>query len=226
MATALQSRVTTAPNPSADSRTAVVCFVVFAIAWTALAIDPHYRDAWLLENLLIFAAIPALVLTRRRFRFSDRAYVQMTAFLLLHAIGSHYTYSEVPVGAWARDALDLSRNHYDRVVHFAFGLLFLRPLLELSIGRARGLGPYAIAWIGLAGIAALSTAYELLEWLAAIAVAPDAGTAFLGTQGDVWDAQKDTALACGGAIVALWFEPLNAGGEDPGSRATQHSQAR
>jgi len=226
MAIALSSRAESTPDPTVDSRTSVACFVLFAIVWTVLAINPHYRDAWLLENLLIFASVPTLVLTRRRFRFSDRAYVQITAFLLLHAIGSHYTYSEVPAGAWARDAMDLSRNHYDRVVHFAFGFLFLRPLLELSIRRARGLGPYAIAWIGLAGIAALSTAYELLEWLAAIAVEPDAGTAFLGTQGDIWDAQKDTALACGGAIVALWFEPLDTGGEPPAADAREHSQAR
>ncbi len=189
-----------------ESRVPLACFVVFLIVWVALAIAPHYRDAWLLENILIFASVPVLVLTRSRFRFSDRAYVQMTAFLLLHAIGSHYTYSEVPAGAWAADAFDLSRNHYDRLVHFSFGLLFLRPLRELSLGKARGLGFFAIAWLSVAGIAALSTAYELLEWMTAIVVDPTAGTAFLGTQGDVWDAQKDTALACGGAVVALLFE--------------------
>lgn len=189
-----------------ESYVAATCFGVFLLVWTALAVNPHYRDAWLLENLLIFVTVPALVLTRSRFRLSDRAYVQITAFLLLHAIGSHYTYSEVPAGAWLRDGLDLSRNHYDRVVHFSFGLLLLRPSLELTVGDARGLGRVAFAWIGLAGIAAMSTGYELLEWVTAIVVDPDAGTAFLGTQGDVWDAQKDTALACLGALVALGFE--------------------
>jgi len=190
----------------AGDRVPIACLIVFVVVWTALAIEPRYREAWLLENLLIFVAVPLLVLTRARFRFSDRAYVQMTALLLLHAVGSHYTYSEVPAGDWARDTFDLSRNHYDRVVHFSFGLLFLRPLRELSIGRARGLGPLSIAWLSVAGIAAASTAYELMEWLAAISVDPEAGTAFLGTQGDPWDAQKDTALACGGAILALFFE--------------------
>ena len=179
------------------------------MVWTALAIEPHDRDAWLLENLLNFVAVPTLTLSYRRFRFTDRAYVQMTAFLLLHAVGSHYTYSEVPIGAWVRDALDLGRNHYDRFVHLSFGVLCLRPLRELTLGKARGLGPIAIAWLSVAGIAALSTAYELMEWLTAIVVDPGAGTAFLGTQGDVWDAQKDTALACGGAVLALLFERLD-----------------
>ncbi len=211
---------------STESRVAVACFVVFAIAWTTLAIDPHDRATWLLENLLIFTTVPVLLATRHRFRFSDRAYAQITAFLLLHAVGSHYTYSEVPAGAWLRDNLDLSRNHYDRIVHFSFGLLFLRPLLELSIGKARGLGPFAIGWIGVAGIAALSTLYELLEWLAVMVVDPDAGTAFLGTQGDEWDAQKDSALACAGAIVALFLEDRRTFFPLPGRRARRDSQAQ
>ncbi len=207
MSLALHPSGRSPPSDQPDSRIARTCLAVFTIVWAALAIAPEYPDAWLLENLLIFAAVPTLVVTRTHFRFSDRAYVQMTIFLLLHAVGSHYTYSEVPIGMWARDSLDLSRNHYDRLVHFSFGLLFMRPLLELSVGSARGLGRVAIAWIGVAGIAALSTGYELLEWVTAIVVDPGAGTAFLGTQGDVWDAQKDTALACAGAFVALFLEP-------------------
>lgn len=182
-----------------------LCLATFAVVWTALALEPRYPDAWLLENLLVFAAVPILIFTYPRFRFSDGCYVQITAFFLLHAIGSHYTYSEVPIGDWARDTLGLSRNHYDRVVHFAFGLLLVHPLQELTLRRARGLGRVATAWIGFAGIAALGGLYELLEWAAAVIVDPDAGTAFLGTQGDVWDAQKDTALACAGAVAALWL---------------------
>ncbi len=191
---------------SPRDRVPLGCLLVFGVVWSSLAVAPSYRDAWLLENLLNFIAVPTLVLTYRRFRFSDRAYVQMTGFLLLHAVGSHYTYSEVPAGAWVQDLLGLSRNHYDRLVHFAFGALMLRPLRELSLGTAVGLGPIALAWLGVAGIAACSVAYETLEWLTAITVDPDAGTAFLGTQGDPWDAQKDSALACAGALLALLFE--------------------
>jgi len=187
-------------------RVPLLCVVVFTIVWAAMAIHPRDREAWVLENLLIFATVPTLILTYSRFRFSNRAYVLMTVFLLLHVVGSHYTYSEVPAGNWARDALGLSRNHYDRLVHFSFGLLFLRPLRELVLGDGHGLGPVAVAWLSVANIAALSMGYELMEWLAASVVDPGAGTAFLGTQGDVWDSQKDQALACIGALVALLFE--------------------
>jgi hypothetical protein len=89
---------------------------VFLAVWGALAVAPSYRDDWLLENLPVFVALPLAVGTYRRFRFSDRAYVQATAFALLHAAGSHYTYSEVPFGWWMARAFDLSRNHYDRLV--------------------------------------------------------------------------------------------------------------
>lgn len=193
-------------GPAGD-RVPIACLIVFVVVWTALAIAPRYRADWLLENLLTALVVPALVLTYHRFRFSDRAYVQMTVFLLLHTVGSHYTYSEVPLGDWVRDALHLSRNHYDRLVHFLFGLLFLRPLRELTLGDARGLGRVATAWLSIASIATLSLSYELMEWITAVLADPEAGTAFLGTQGDVWDAQKDTALALGGAILALLLEP-------------------
>ncbi|HZR84260.1 MAG TPA: DUF2238 domain-containing protein [Candidatus Binatia bacterium] len=186
-------------------RVPVACLVVFAVVWGGLAIAPRYRADWLLENLPVFLAVPTAVLTYRRFRFSDRAYVQMTAFLLLHAIGAHYTYSEVPFGDWLRDAAGWSRNHYDRLVHFLFGALFLRPVRELAFrGREPGRGRAIV--LSIAGVAALSVVYELVEWITAAVVDPAAGTAFLGTQGDPWDAQKDMSLACAGALLAALGE--------------------
>jgi putative membrane protein len=190
------------------SRVPVVCLIVFAVTWTALAIAPRYREDWLLENLPVLIAVPVGVLAYRHWRFSDRAYVQMTLFLILHSIGAHYTYSEVPAGAWASALLGWSRNHYDRLVHFSFGLLMLRPVRELAFHRMRDPGRWAVALLSISGVAALSLGYEIVEWLTAIAVAPQAGTAFLGTQGDPWDAQKDMALACAGAIVAAVLERL------------------
>jgi putative membrane protein len=178
------------------------CLAVFAVVWIALGIAPRYRADWFLENLPTLVFVPVIVGTYRRFRFSDCAYVQMTIFLVLHTIGSHYTYSEVPLGGWVKDLLGQSRNHYDRFVHLSFGFLFLEPVRELSLRGGRGLGPGRELWLGVAGIAALSVSYELLEWATARVVDPAAGTAFLGTQGDPWDAQKDMALACGGALAA------------------------
>ena len=189
-----------------------LCLGVFLTVWIALAISPRYRADWLLENLPTFVGVPAAVLGYRRFRFSNRAYVQATLFLVLHTIGSHYTYSEVPLGEWLRDGLHLSRNHYDRLVHFAFGLLMLRPVRELGFRNAGSPGRLAVLYFSAAGVACWSVVYEVVEWLVAAVADPAAGTAFLGTQGDVWDAEKDMALALCGALVAVASEWRLGGG--------------
>jgi putative membrane protein len=183
-----------------------ICLAVFATVAVALGISPASRATWLLENLPTFVAVPVLLFTYRRFRFSDRAYLQGTIFVLLHTVGSHYTYSLVPVGDWVREAFDLSRNHYDRLVHFAAGWLLLLPSREVAFRRRAELGTLrelALSWTMIAAWAAL---YEIVEWMTAIVVDPAAGTAFLGTQGDPWEAQKDMTLASLGAIVAAGIE--------------------
>lgn len=179
-----------------------LCLAACIVVWGILAVAPSYREDWLLENLLTIVVVPVAVLTYRRFRFSDLAYVQATVFLILHTIGGHYTYSEVPIGDWLRDAAGLGRNHYDRFVHFAFGLFMLRPLREVSLRRPDALSPVARAWLSIAQVLACSLLYELIEWVVASLVEPSAGTAYLGTQGDVWDSQKDMACAAAGAIIA------------------------
>jgi putative membrane protein len=176
--------------------------IAFLAFWSALAVSPRYRDDWILENLPTMVAVPVVVFAHRRFRFSDRAYVQGTVFLALHTIGSHYTYSEVPLGDWVRDALAQTRNHYDRLVHLAFGVLLYRPVQELAFHRSARVGAFARRYLTFTAVASWSLLYEVLEWLVAVRVDPAAGTAFLGTQGDGWDAPKDMALACLGALVA------------------------
>jgi putative membrane protein len=179
---------------------------VFLVVWTGLAIAPRDRADWLLENMLTFVAVPALVAGWRRFRLSNRAYVALTVFFVLHTIGSHWTYSEVPFGHWLRDTLGLARNPYDRIVHFAFGLFLLRPISELGFRPRRRPGPFGVYFFSVAGVALWSAGYEVLEWLVARIVDPAAGTAFLGTQGDEWDAVKDMACALSGATIAAAVE--------------------
>lgn len=182
------------------------CLAAWFGVWAICAISPYDRTDWLLENLLTFAAVGVLLATFRRFRFSDRAYVQITAFMILHAIGGHYTYSQVPLGDWLKDAFGLARNHFDRVVHFSFGLLMLRPMRELGFRDDPKLGRVAKLYFSTAGVGLWSTAYEIVEWGVAAIVDPEAGTAYLGTQGDVWDAQKDMGLALAGAFIASAFQ--------------------
>lgn len=172
------------------------------LLWIITAIDPFDRRDWLLENLLVFFYCGLLVLTYRRFAFSNISYGLFGLFLTLHLIGAHYTYSETPFGFWLQDALDLSRNHYDRIVHFAFGLLIACPFRELFL-RAAGIRRSWSYPMVIVTVLGFSGFYEALEGIVAVIVSPELGAAYLGTQGDVWDAQKDTALAFSGAVVAM-----------------------
>lgn len=188
---------------SADARGHVpaLCLAVFAIVWIACAIAPVYRADWAIENAPTAILLPLALVAHRRIGLSDRAWIQGTLFLILHTVGSHYTYSEVPLGFWVRDALGLARNHYDRWVHFAFGLLLLRPIRELCF-RGREPDRATTLFLCTAVVAWWSVAYELVEWIVASIADPKAGTAYLGTQGDEWDAQKDMGLAVVGATLA------------------------
>lgn len=170
--------------------------------WLWAAIAPLSREDWLLENLLVFFFAALLLATYRYFAFSVRSYWLFAVFLALHIYGSHYTYAETPFGFWLQDALALGRNHYDRLVHFAFGALLAYPLREL-LQRQTGLSGRWLNIFSLTLVMAMSNLYEQVEMLAALIVNPELGTAFLGTQGDEWDAQKDAGLATLGAVLAL-----------------------
>ncbi|MBK6726967.1 MAG: DUF2238 domain-containing protein [Xanthomonadales bacterium] len=197
----------TAPS----SRYPLTLLGVFLAWWTLLAIAPWYRQDWLLENLLVFIAVPLLVWSYRRMRFSNLAYTLLFVFFCLHEIGAHYTYAEVPWSSWlksltgwdAMDALGMSRNHYDRVIHFSYGLLVVPAVAELLEAR----GPLRSWWRNLVPILFImsnSELFEMIEWQAAEIFGGELGQAYLGTQGDIWDAQKDSAMAMIGAVVGLW----------------------
>jgi putative membrane protein len=186
--------------------------LLFAAALLAIAVSgiaPLQREDWLLENGLVALCLPLVAVDARRHRLSGLAYGLLLAMLLLHEVGAHYTYSLVPYDAWLR-ALGLpdtaglfggQRNHYDRLVHAAFGVLLPLPLVErlgaVLPGRRR-----LRASLALALVLAASGAYEILEWAAALVFGGELGAAYVGMQGDVWDAQKDMALAALGAIAA------------------------
>jgi putative membrane protein len=183
------------------SRLPVYFFGFYLLYWIELAIAPQYRFDWFLENLLVFATVPWLVHMYIRRPLSNFSYVLILLFYCLHTLGSHYTYSEVPVGFWISEMLGLERNHYDRIVHFAFGLLICYPLSELIQRSARPRGNWSLVF-GVLVVCTFSLFYETIEWIVASIVSPEASMAFLGTQGDVFDAQKDGALASLGAIIA------------------------
>ena len=165
-------------------------------------INPRETATWWLEVMPVIIGIPVLVATYRRFPLTPLAYVLVSLHAIILLIGGHYTYAEVPVFNWLRDALDLSRNHYDRVGHFAQGLvpaiLARELLLRRSPLRPGGWLFFLVCCVCLA----ISAFYELIEWWAALLTSPATGTAFLGTQGDVWDTQWDMFMALVGSVTA------------------------
>lgn len=192
------------------ARFPLVLLAVFLVAAAALGISPRYRQDWLMENVLVVLVLPVLVLGFRRLRFSDAGYAALFAFLLLHEIGAHYTYSEVPWDRWfsalcgfsLNEALGFSRNPFDRAIHFAYGLLVTPAVVQLV--AARTLSPGAWRWIVPVSLMTASSAlYELFEWAAAVWFGGDLGVAYLGTQGDPWDAQQDMFLALLGSLAAV-----------------------
>lgn len=170
--------------------------------WLAMAIEPWYPYDWLLENLLVVAYAAVLVLTYRRFAFSNLSYGLFTLFMTLHLIGAHYTYSETPFGFWLKDWFDLARNPYDRLVHFAYGLLIAYPFREILMRVAHVTKAWSY-FLAVNLVLSFSAFYELLESWVAMIVSPELGVVYLGTQGDVWDAQQDMLLALLGAICAM-----------------------
>jgi len=172
------------------------------LVWCITAIHPRYPIDWVLENLLTYIYGAILIFTYRRFKFSNISYGLFTLFLTLHMIGAHYTYAEVPIGFWAQELFHFSRNHYDRVVHFSFGLLLAIPFREMLV-RIVGVPVRWSYFITTCIVLAFSAFYELLEMWTAMIVSPELGSAYLGTQGDEWDSQRDTSLAYFGAIITM-----------------------
>lgn len=183
---------------------------LFLLWWLWLAIAPLYREDWLLENALVFVSLPLLVLTYSKLRLSNFAYTLLFVFFALHAIGAHYTYSEVPYQQWSKallgfdinDVFGWHRNHFDRLVHLSYGLLVTPAAIEVldTYAPQRGIWRFLVPWLFMISH---GTFYETLEWVAAEFFGGDLGQAYLGTQGDSWDSQKDTALAGLGALISV-----------------------
>jgi putative membrane protein len=202
---------------SAYPKWLLAAFVVWFAVW---AINPWHPDDFILEHILTVVFLGVLVWSYRRFPLSNISYTTIFLFMCLHVVGAHYTYSEVPYKDWlaalgigspsealAQDAAEKGRNHYDRMVHFSFGLLMAYPVRELfvRVARVRGIWAY---YLPLDVVMSFSMIYELIEWAIAVFVGGDVGQSYLGTQGDEWDAHKDMALATLGGIITITITAL------------------
>ena len=186
--------------PERSPLPAVLLGAVLA-ALVVSGISPHDRTTWWLEIFPILIGAPILIWTRKTFPLTPLVYVLQALHALILVVGGHYTYAEVPLGFWFRDAFHLARNHYDRLGHFAQGFvpaILVREVLLRSTPLRRG------GWLFFLTTSVcmtISVTYEFIEWWSAV-IAGSAADAFLGTQGDVWDTQWDMFFCLIGALVA------------------------
>ncbi len=157
---------------------------------------------WLLENMLTFSFIIVLVAFYRHFRFSDLSYTFIIIFLLLHMYGSHYGYTQNPLGEYVRDLFSLKRNPYDRLVHFSFGFVMAYAARDLLRHKLKVKTPFSYL-LPIELMLSLSAFFELVEWVVADRFFPEHAMKYLGMQGDMWDAQKDIFFATLGACLMM-----------------------
>ena len=180
------------PEDSLNRRILVVFFFVWAASsWNV----PYPKEFFAMQHVPTVVAVPALILAETRLRTGRLSFALIIAFLLLHLIGARYLYSNVPYDDWSQrflgfrigERLEFERNHYDRLVHFSFGLLFICPLWDLFTRSAR-LGGWWPGVLAICVMLAASAVYEIGEWATAMTFAPEWAEAYNGQQGDPWDA--------------------------------------
>lgn len=174
---------------------------VYAVLFAVLAVNPVERGTWFAEDLTVWIILSVILLLYRfGVRFSSAAYGLMFVLIYLHTIGGHYTFAQVPFG-WVTNTFHFARNHFDRVAHFSVGF-YAFAIAEWLYLRKLVANKFLLCTYPVFVIATIAMAYELVEWVYAASAAPEAGAAYLGSQGDIWDAQKDMLADTLGAIAA------------------------
>jgi putative membrane protein len=180
----------------------LILLVWYLVVSAWVAYSPADREFWVLASILPGLLVVFLIATHRVLPLSYASYLLTTVFLTLHMIGVRYTYADVPAGQWLDQAFHFDRNHFDRLVHFSFGFLMAYPLEELFRLLA-GLRGWLLYYLPTMTILGLSGLWEIIESWVARVVHPELGLTYLGSQGDVWDAQKDMAAALYGALACM-----------------------
>jgi putative membrane protein len=190
--------------PFKQNRLLQIFIAVFFVGWLSTLVGTPDIYNWIMENTLVIIFLSILAFTYKRFTFSDLTYTFIFVYLSLHIYGAMYTYAENPFGYWMKDAFGFERNHYDRIVHFSFGFMLAYPMRDFFINKMKF--PNWVGWLLPIEITlSFSCLYELIEWAVADVFFPEQGVAYLGTQGDVWDAQKDMFMAfCGAVLITLF----------------------
>jgi len=177
---------------------------LFAVVWANSLLGTTDITNWLIENTLTVITFLFIILTYKKYHFSNFSYFLICIFLCLHVYGSKYTYAENLFGYWLQDLFHSSRNQYDRLVHFSFGFLLYYPLQE-CLSKWLKISKYLAIKIPVLIILSGSALYEIIEWLVADVFFVEQGVSYLGIQGDIWDSEKDMAMAFLGVVIAAIF---------------------
>ncbi len=165
---------------------------------------PHDRATWWAENIPIVLIAAGLVATFGKFRFSNMSYLLMSVLVYMHTIGGHFTFERVPFD-WITDMFSFERNHYDRIAHFSVGF-YAYPIAELLLRKKVVRSTAVLLLFPVFAIFTVAALYEIIEWIYAALQGGSSGAAFLGSQGDIWDAQRDMlADGLGAIVVTLYF---------------------
>ncbi|WP_196781791.1 DUF2238 domain-containing protein [Malaciobacter pacificus] len=182
--------------------------VIFLIFFILLGLNPIDRSVWIVEVIPVVAVYLLLISTYKSFRFSNLSYTLMSLWLFWHTIGGHYTFANVPFD-FITELFHFERNHFDRIGHIVVGF-YAYPMVEFLV-RKHYTNKIIASFFGLFFIMSIAASYEIIEWAYAVIEGGNTGIEFLGSQGDIWDAQKDMLADTVGAIIALglfWFIDL------------------
>ena len=189
-------------TPFRENRLLQVLCAAVAVVIVVTGYHPEKVFDWWLENIAALTFLAALVATYRRLPLSNLSYVLIFVYLSMHEWGAEYKYSDVPLGEWMKPWLGTTRNHYDRIMHFSYGLLLSYPMQEWFM-RVVGVKSNWRYLLPVESTLAFSACYEMAEAFMASVLTPERGEEFVGMQGDMWDSQKDMFMAGLGAVSAM-----------------------
>lgn len=202
-----------ASNPSFFRKFPLVLLGIYSAFFIVMGIHPYDRNVWFAEVTPLIIMVFFLVSTFKKFRFSNTSYVMMAVLLFLHTIGAHYTFEKVPFDM-ITDFFGFERNHFDRIAHFSVGF-YAFPIAEYLLRNNEIKSTWLLYTVPILAIFTVANVYEIIEWIYAATADTKAGIAFLGSQGDIWDAQKDMlADGLGSFIAMLIFWIKNTSGKN------------
>jgi len=178
-----------------------ILLLLYVAVFSVCAVSPYDRAVWWAENIPIMSLVAALLIIYRWHVFSPTSYILMSCLIILHTIGGHYTFERVPFG-FVTDLFGFSRNHYDRICHFSVGF-YAYPIAEILLARRLVRSKWVLFLFPVFTIFTVASVYEIIEWRYALSAEASAGAAMLGSQGDIWDAQKDMLADSLGALFVM-----------------------